>query len=334
LTAVPTKDALLDANGPSWPDTWVSLGLTAIVVGLIALLMLSLIYDGPWWAAVLLVPLIAHLMHAHVLMIHEAVHFNLAPNRWLNEAYGTFIGTGSFVILSLYRAMHYAHHSYQASERDEEFWPFVDPAQPLWKRRFCAVLELMFGTLWTPGLFLRAFLRRGSLIREPAVRRRIWLELILMIATWTAVIGLVAFMGWWKCFLIGFALPSWIAGNLQAVRKFIEHLGLTASDPVGLTRSIVAPGPLGTLMSFTLLHEPYHGVHHKYGGLRHSTLPRFADVLPERDDEQRLLFNSYSQAAMDMVKSLRDPKIGGQWRSHDVAPQLQANFATTSATLR
>lgn len=315
LNAVAAKYELLEANGPRWPDTWVSLGLTAALVGTDTLLMLALIFDGPWWAAAILVPLVAHLMHTHVLMIHEAVHFNLAPNRLFNEAYALLVGTASFVVMSLYRAMHYAHHSYQASERDEEFWPFVDPAQPRWKRRLCAVMELLFGTLWTPGVFLRAFLRRDSLIREPAARRRIWLEILLMIATWAAVITLVAVMGWWKSFLIGFALPSWIAGNLQAARKYIEHLGLTATDPVGLTRSIVAPGPLGKLMSFTLLHEPYHGVHHKYGGLRHSTLPRFAGVLPERDESQRLLFSSYTDACFDMVKSLRDPKIGGQWQA-------------------
>ncbi len=321
MHAVPAKEELLAANGPRWADTWVSLGLTLTVLAILVTTMLVLIYDGPWWAVVMLVPITAHLMHAHVLMIHEAVHFNLAPSRVLNECYGLFIATGSFVVLSLYRAMHYAHHSYQASVRDEEFWPFVDPTQPLWKRRMCAMLELMFGTLWTPGVFLRAFLRPGSLIREPAVRRRIWLELALIIATWSTVLTMVAVMGWWKCFLIGFALPSWLAGNMQAVRKYIEHLGLTANDPIGLTRSIVAPGPLGKLMSFTLLHEPYHGVHHRYGGLRHSTLPRFADVLPERDDKQRLLFPSYRRACLDMVKSLRDPKIGGQWRINEADGQ-------------
>jgi fatty acid desaturase len=315
LPEVPAKEDLLDANGPRWPDTWVSFGFTAATVGILTLLMLILIYDGPWWAAALLVPVVAHLMHAHTLMIHEAVHFNLAPNRILNECYGLFIGTASFVILSLYRAMHYAHHSYQASERDEEFWPFVDPAQPRWKRRLCAMLELSFGTLWTPGVFLRAFVRPGSLIREPAVRRRIWFELMLVIATWSAVIALVAVMGWWRCFLIGFALPQWLAGNLQSARKYIEHLGLTSAEIPALTRSVVASDPLGRLMSFTLIHEPYHGVHHRYGGLRHSTLPRFVDLLPERDDKQRLLFPSYSHACLDMVKSLRDPKIGGQWRN-------------------
>lgn len=317
--SLPAREDLLEAHGPRWADTLVSVGMTATLLGLIAVSVLTNLFHGPWWLAGLLIIVSGHMMHAHTLMIHEAVHYNLVPNRLLNEAYGLFIGTASFVIFSLYRAMHYAHHSYQASIRDEEFWPFVDPNQPLWKRRLCAVLELTFGTLWTPGVFLRAFVRPGSLIREPAVRRRIWREIMLAITVWASVLATVGYMGWWMPFLMAFALPSWLAGNLQAGRKYVEHLGLTASEVPGLTRSVVASDPLGQLMSFSLLHEPYHGVHHRYGGLRHSTLPRFASVLPERDEQQRLLFPCYAAACLDMVKSLRDPKIGCQWRERELA---------------
>ena len=180
LSAVPTKEELLEANGPTWWDSWISTGHTYVLVVVDALLIWAIAADAPWGLIAALVVIVAHLMHAHTLMIHEAVHFNIAPSLWFNEGKGILLGTASFVNLSLYRAMHYAHQSYQASERDEEFWPFVDPSQPRWKRRLCAIMELLFGTLWTPGVFVRAFIRRDSLIREPAVRRRIWIEFAVM----------------------------------------------------------------------------------------------------------------------------------------------------------
>ena len=67
--------------------------------------------------------------------------------------------------------------------------------------------------------------------------------------------------------------PAWLAANMQSLRKYIEHVGLMGSTVNSSTRSIVAHGWLGKLVAFTLLHEPFHGVHHRHSGLPHAKLP-------------------------------------------------------------
>ena len=80
--------------------------------------------------------------------------------------------------------------------------------------------------------------------------------------------------------------PAWLAANLQSWRKYIEHVGLTGATVRSGTRSIVSEGWLGQFVAFTLLHEPYHGVHHQHAGLSHAELPFFANELtPETPDE-------------------------------------------------
>src|SRR5207249_3072999 len=98
-----------------------------------------------------------------------------------NGYLGRVTGALSFMSLTLYRAAHHWHHAYIGDKRDEEFWPLNDPSASRGKRRAAAFLELTCAMLWGPFLFLRMFLRRDTGIRERAVRRLIWIELVGMV---------------------------------------------------------------------------------------------------------------------------------------------------------
>src|SRR6202171_5503593 len=101
-------------------------------------------------------------------------------------------------------------------------------------------------------------------------------------------------------------MPAIFAANLQSWRKYIEHVGLAGNTVNSSTRSIVAQGWLGRLVAFTLLHEPYHGVHHKYAGLPHAELPQLASELLPTAPEERLPYRSYPHALCVMLLRLRD----------------------------
>jgi fatty acid desaturase len=60
--------------------------------------------------------------------LHEASHGLLRKSRLLNEIDGIIIGVFGFMSFSLFRAVHQSHHAHFATERDEELWPFVQPA--------------------------------------------------------------------------------------------------------------------------------------------------------------------------------------------------------------
>ncbi len=272
------------------------------------------VYREWWWLAVPLVIVCCHLMHGMLIGFHEASHRMLRKSRLLNEIDGQLIAVFSLMSFTLYRAAHQTHHSHLGTERDEELWPFVLTKTPRWARVLAAFLELFAGMLFTPLLFLRTFLRTGSPIRSARVRKRIWMELTLMVAVWVCILTTVAALDLWKYFLWMHLIPGAIAANLQSWRKYIEHVGLTGSTVRSATRSIVADGWVGKAVSLTLLHEPYHGVHHLRGGLFHAEMPHYASELHPELPEERAPFPSYTRALADLVRGLSDPRVGAQWQ--------------------
>src|SRR4051812_43976786 len=282
------------------------LALTEIAIG-------ASVWAGWLWLTVPLVLVTAHLMHGLLIGYHEASHGMLRKSRRLNEFDGVLIGIFSFLPFSLYRVVHQMHHMHLATERDTELWPFVLPQAARWARRTAAFFELTFGLFYSPLIFLRVFVHPQSIVRSRKVRRRIWLELALSFAAWAGILAAVSFWGVWKYFLWLYLAPALIAANLQTWRKYVEHLGLTGNTVNSSTRSIVPRSWLGRVFAHTLLHEPYHGVHHQNAGLPHTALPQFTSILAPKHPGERVPFISYRQALPDVIRSLGDPRVGAQW---------------------
>ena len=99
---------------------------------------------------------------------------------------------------------------------------------------------------------------------------------------------------------------------------------------------------MAKFVNFTLLHEPYHGVHHWRSGLPHPELPEHAAALePKRvwpsppskppsspeelaergvevgegqnGVEERPPFRTFGAAVHDLFIHLADPRVGAQW---------------------
>ena len=302
---------------------WSSRSAFQLVVIFLALTELALVWvlssGATLWLAVPLVLLVSHFMHGAAVGFHEAAHGLLRRNRRFNEFDGILIGVFSFTSFSLYRAAHQSHHAYLSTERDEELWPFVMVKTPRWLRRLAAFVELTMGLLFTPALFLRSFLRTGSPIRSKKVRRRIWKELILMLVVWITILTSVTYWQVWPYFMCMYVIPEIIAANLQSWRKYIEHMGMTGSTVNGCTRNIIDNGWFGRFVSLTLLHEPYHGAHHLHVGMPHAELPGRASELQPTQPGEPYPFRSYAHAMLDLMRSLRDPRVGEQWKA--IPPQ-------------
>jgi len=310
--AAAEKLRLLESHQPSWSSTakWLSFaGLFFIGEGA---LYVSLVWEN-YWLSFFLILLLAHLMHAHVIAFHEAAHTLLCPKPWLNDLLGMFVGLLSFMSLTLYRTIHHTHHAYLATERDEELWPFVVPGTPRWQRRLAAGTELICGLFYTPLLFVRSFVRSGSPISDRRLRIRIWLEFAGMSLIWGGVIAATAWFGQWKFLLVMYGIPAFLAGSMQSLRKYTEHMGLAGSTPTTSTRSIISLGILGRVLSFSLFNEPYHGVHHVYARLPHEYLPQFASVLTPETEDEPFPYPNYRSAMWHMLGTLRDPRVGAQW---------------------
>ncbi len=68
-------------------------------------------------------------------------------------------------------------------------------------------------------------------------------------------------------------------------------------------------------MAWSLLHEPFHGVHHQNVGISHPELPFRAEWLQPKTAEDLPPFPSYRHAVTDMLRSLKNPRIGAQWHN-------------------
>jgi hypothetical protein len=66
-------------------------------------------------------------------------------------------------------------------------------------------------------------------------------------------------------------------------------------------------------VAFSLLHEPFHGVHHQRAGIPHAELPQYASWLQPKAPDDVAPFPSYRHAFLHLMRSLGDPRIGPQW---------------------
>jgi fatty acid desaturase len=302
---------------PPRPRDWSGTRQWALSLAAVAVIEVALFspeVSNRWWLMAPLWLALGHVLHGHLIAFHESAHGYLIPVRKLNDMAGAISGLFSFMSLTLYGVTHSTHHGGLGSQTDEELWPFVAPAVPRSKRRVAAVFELGMGLCYTPYLFLRSYFRRGTRIRNKTVRRRIALELCGIAAFWCGVIAFTAAYDLGKELIIAYLVPAWIAGNLQSLRKYVEHMGLFGNTAVTLTRSIDDPTITGRLLSLSLFNEPFHGAHHQQARLAQHELPAAARTTGFYEG-QPLVFQTYTAAVTHMLGHLRDPRIGAHWLS-------------------
>lgn len=293
-----------------------TLEMAALVVVFFGLIPVSLLAWGAglWPVTVVIWLVQAHFGHSILLAFHEASHYVLHPDRRLNELQGIGIGTLILTPLSAYRWVHNQHHTHLGTERDTELWPFVDPNAPRWRRWAAAAGELLVGFFYTPVVFFRGVLVAEQMPRH--TKRRLVAEYTLSAAFWATTLAAVGYFGVWEGFLVGYLVPSLLAGNLQSLRKFTEHMGLMGRDVPSATRTVIDPTAFGRALSASMLHIDLHGPHHLYGKIPHARLPEATPVVYEhelQDPRAANVYTSYPAAIWDMLKTLGNPRVGSQW---------------------
>lgn len=262
---------------------------------------------NPLYVAVVIV-LLAYVQHCWTILFHEDAHYALYRARWHNVFNGTILGTLLLIPFTVYRQVHIRHHAKMNLPEDYELWPYADPRCSLAFRRAFAVAELLLGMWTAPLVYNRIFFVRDTPIREPKLRRRIRAEFALIVAFWSAVLGLVAWFGVWREFTVCYLVPAWLTGLIQTLRKFTEHLGLPAGDALGGARTVLPRGPVGKALAWASSNIEAHGLHHKYPQMPHLNLER-AYVMME-ESEAGPVFRSYWAAMRDMLPHLLRPGIG------------------------
>lgn len=279
-------------------------------IGCMALAVVTWNY-GLWPLTIVCWAVCAHVGHSKLIAFHEASHGTLNPKWLVNEFQGIMLGTAILVPLSSYRLVHGRHHAYIGTESDLELWPFVDPKVPRWKRILAAIGELVFGFFYTPIVFLHGVLVAKK-IPKPQVRRLIF-EYANCVVTWGVILYVIYRNDWWEIFVVGYLVQAIIAGNLQSIRKFTEHVGLLGDSILTTTRTVVDKSLYGEGMSRSMLRIDYHGTHHRYAKVPYYHLPAATPWVYDGKVECVPIFPTYIAAMWDMFRTLGNPRVGSQW---------------------
>ncbi len=276
-----------------------------------------------WWPITILTwPVIAWMDHAVLTRLHEAAHGTLAHRRKFNEIGGILIGTFAFIPLSVYRFVHARHHACLGREGDPEFWPYNLPGSPRWLRMIYAMAELFGGWLLTPVLYS---VRTAALWSTIAVsqKRRLVMEWIVLVVGWAVTLAAVHAYQVWDYVIVMHLAPAWLAGTMQTIRMFTEHLGMFGDDIVTMTRTVAYRGVAGRLASQTQLHVEHHAAHHRHARMPYYVLPE-ATQLVYADRPDGRTFPTHWAAIVDMLPWLVDPKLGPQWHEAEGSPIVRA----------
>ena len=284
----------------------------------VALVVLSIIAweDGYWPATVLLWFAIAWMGHAALSRLHESAHRMLFRSRVANELTGVLIGVLALTPLSVYRYVHAQHHQHLGREKDPEFWPYNLPNANRRRRLTYAWIELLAGWIVTPILYSVRTARAWKM-HSRRVRMRLLLEWSLMVGFWAILLSVVDQFHAWSWLWVGHLAPAWIAGSMQTVRKFTEHLGRFGNTIPEMTRTVVYAGPVGRAASKSQLHVEHHGAHHSWPGIAYRNLPEATPIVYGPDWHGRT-YSSHWAAMCDMLPWLLDPRLGPQWLERPV----------------
>jgi fatty acid desaturase len=252
----------LERAGP----TWIVAGVIYLGWGLATWYYAAL----PWW---LLLPVGGFLIAWHGSLQHEAVHGQLAPWRWLNDAVA-LPPLGLWLPFPLYRAAHRAHHDFEILTEpwrdpesfyvDRETWDRLGvPVRAVLHAHNTLLGRLLLGPFLVVGQFYWA--EMAALWRGDRRHLRTWLwhlplaALVLIWVVGVCGIPLGAYLGL-------FVLPGI---SLTLVRSFAEHKA--AHTPLERTAIVEAAPPFALLF----LNNNLHYAHHKRPDLPWQALPAY-----------------------------------------------------------
>ncbi len=248
-----------------WRD--IALGYLMIVVGLagvgwgqqaglwlgVALAPLGAVFTGYW---------LAYLN----LFVHEASHYNLAPDRGLNDLLtNVFLCVLFGMSIEDYRRIHWDHHRLHGTTMDSEHSYF----SPL---TLGFMLRALFGLKAVEVIMARR--RRLAAGRTEKGGRLI---IVGLLVNGVFVLGL-AWSGWWAPAL------AWAAGMLMfcpffgAVRQLLEHRDELAGPEIDFTK--IAHGRINRMFGDSLLAQTLGGagfnrhlLHHWEPNVSYTRLP-------------------------------------------------------------
>lgn len=247
---------------------------------------------------------------------HESVHQTLGKNRPANIWFGRIVGTLLVIPYTAYRETHIRHHAYMNTADDFELWPYSKPGKSLAFRRAFVLFDLFAAVISNPFVYGRIYFARRRPLNTQAKRAIFW-EYMAIIAVWGSAIATAGVLAWQGTIDVAQFNPIWvlplvIASTLNGFRKLTEHLGMSSTDPILGTRTVIGDGWLTRLSSYFNFELFVHGPHHRYPKAPGFELQqKLAEFQQRHPDVKIPLFKTYRAALWDLLPCLWwNPGVG------------------------
>lgn len=219
---------------------------------------------------ILSVLIISARQHALLVMMHEASHYRISKNHFLNDLISdVFAAYPLLLATATYRKNHLAHHKYTNTSND-----------PDWNRKI--------------GSHEWHFPKSKTIIGKIMLKQLIfasrdWIQLSWAVTKtdgwkkpvyWAALLCLVTYKGLWIDFTMFWIVPMLtVFPALQRIRSMSEHFGLGRSHELNSSRN--TRGTLIERFFFSPHNVNYHLLHHMFPSVPQHHLKDFDEKLRE-----------------------------------------------------
>jgi fatty acid desaturase len=255
---------------------WRGLVETAATWALIVAIIAVYLRVATPWALLVAVPLIASRQYALLILMHDAFHALLHPNRRLNDLIGMLVLAAPCG--STYwgaRTGHLEHHRKLGDDDDPE--RFLHSAGPPRDKRTLASFVGHFVWLIAGGQFLYTHVTSTVAAKGVPVTRQLVAvvpRLAIVAVVHLGLLGLFVATSSWTTYVVLWVLPlATLAVVLNGLRAFCDHANLS-DEPRGEAARLVSyisnPAERFFLSPF---HMNYHAEHHLFPYVPHYRLP-------------------------------------------------------------
>lgn len=218
--------------------------------------------------------------HALAILMHEAAHYRLLPNRTLNDFFGELLlGWPLLISMRAYRWLHFAHHRAPNTNDDPDWMLRLNTDWTFPKTRGELLRILLRDFL---ALNLRDQLEFFGRYAYARGRKKTWLDFTAILFFGGLLFVLLRF-GLWLPFLLFWVVPmmTWLKVALR-LRTIAEHYGIEYDHMLRQTRTtypslveklLIAPKNIG-----------YHLDHHLYPSVPFYNLPALHRELQQSEE--------------------------------------------------